>query len=211
MCLNEIMEALVKNLIDKGVLKTSNIIEAFRAIDRRDFVLDEYTDEAYIDGALPIGHGQTISQPYTVAFMLELLKPQEGNKIMDVGSGSGWTTALLAHVVGEKGKVISIEIIPELKKFGEENTKKYNFVKKGIAEFRSINAQYGIPEEAPFDRILSGASAEEVPQAWKEQLAIGGSIVMPISNSVYLFTKTSEDTFDEKEYPGFVFVPFVTK
>ena len=96
---------LVRGLIEEGYLKTERIIEAFLGVDRKDFVLEQYEDEAYLDIPLPIGYGQTISQPATVAFMLELLQPEEGDKIMDIGAGSCWQTAILASVVGEKGSV----------------------------------------------------------------------------------------------------------
>ena len=205
------MDSLVKELITNGVLKTPRIIEAFQAIDRKDFVPKELAYEAYGNYPLQIGHGQTISQPYTVALMIELLAPELGNKIMDVGSGSGWQTALLAHIVGPEGKIFGIELVPELKEMGERNVSKYNFVKKGIVKFRTINAEVGIPEEAPFDCIIAGASAQKMPQAWKEQLKVGGRIVMPIRESIYLFTKNKDGSLSKKEYPGFIFVPFISK
>ncbi|MDP3726124.1 MAG: protein-L-isoaspartate O-methyltransferase [bacterium] len=204
------MEKLVEELKRAGVLKTPRIIKAFRAINRRDFVPHEHKNEAYYDIALPTKEGQTVSQPYTVAFMLELLQGESGNKIMDVGSGSGWQTALLAYIVGPKGKVFGIELIPEIKKMGDENIAKYNFIKKGIVVNLQMSAENGLPQEAPFDRIISGASAQEIPSAWKEQLAVGGRIVMPIRESVWLFVKNGNGTFDEREFPGFAFVPFVT-
>ena len=191
------------------MLKTLLVIEAFKAIDRKDFVSNEYRDEAYIDTALPTGEGQTISQPHTVAFMLELLQPQKGNKILDVGSGSGWQTALLAHIVGSKGKVFGIERVSAVKKMGDENIAKYNFIKKGIVTNLEMNAENGIPQEAPFDRIIAGAAGEGVPDAWKEQLKVGGRIVMPIRDSVHLFVKKKDGSFDEEIFPGFVFVPFI--
>lgn len=197
--------------MQEGILKTPRIIEAFQNIDRADFVLSEYKSEAYGDYPLPIGERQTISQPYTVAFMLELLQPKPGNKILDVGSGSGWTTALLSHIVGKSGKVIGIEVVPELKAFGEKNIAKYNFIKKGVTEFRSLNAENGIPDEAPFTRILSGASAQTTPEAWKKQLALSGRIVSPVKDKIILLIKKSEREFEKKEYPGFAFVPFISE
>ncbi|MEK7179392.1 MAG: protein-L-isoaspartate O-methyltransferase [Patescibacteria group bacterium] len=205
------MKHLVTALIHKGVLKTPALIEAFEDIDRKNFVPVAYADEAYEDSALPIGHGQTISQPYTVAFMLELLQPKRGDKVLDVGSGSGWQTALLAHIVGTEGTVIGIERIPELKEMGEKNISRYDFIQKGIVTVLSINAEDGLPKEAPFDCIISGASAQEVPAAWKEQLSIGGRIVMPVHDSIFLIIKQGENEFREEEYPGFSFVPFIHK
>jgi len=213
----------VQNLIERGYLKTPRIIEAFQKIDRGDFVMDEYKSEAYVDIPLPIGGGQTISQPLTVAFMLELLQPEPGDKVMDIGFGSGWTTALLAYVVGKKGKVCAIERILELCEFGRKNVAKYNFIDKGIVEMKCGDGTKGYEKGGPydnckaitasgnerFDKILAGASAKELPRAWKEQLKIGGRIVAPVGWSVWLFIKKNEDEFEEKEYPGFSFVPLV--
>ena len=200
---------MVKDLISSGYLKTPGIIEAFQRIDRKDFVLDEHKDEAYINAPLPIGYGQTISQPLTVAFMLELLQPEQGNKILDIGSGSGWQTALLADIVGDSGKIFAVDIIPELMDFGRRNVAKYNFIKSGIVKFLNYNAVKGMPEEAPFDRIIAAAAGEEIPAAWKEQLKIGGRLVVPVGNTIFLLIKKSEDVFEEQSYPGFAFVPFV--
>src|SRR3989344_867492 len=111
------LEGLIQELLSGGYLKTPRIIDAFRLIDRADFVLPEYKDEACGNYPLPIGEGQTISQPLTVAFMLELLNPQPGEKILDIGAGSGWQTALLAEIVGPKGQIVAIERIPKLCRF----------------------------------------------------------------------------------------------
>lgn len=218
--------ALVDNLIKQGWLKTPRIITAFREIKRMDFLPEDMKDLAELNEALPIGFGQTISQPLTVAFMIELLKPELGDKILDIGSGSGWTSALLAEIVGEKGKVIAIEIIPELMEFGKKNVEKYNFLEKGIAEFICTDGSKGYQKEAPYDKVLASASvhphtnifgggARRIPQAWKEQLKIGGRIVTPIESSIWLLIKNpptgGRKEFEETEYPGFAFVPLITK
>jgi len=211
--------SLIDSLIQEGWLKTPRIIEAFREIKRVDFLPDDIKDLSEMNEALPIGYGQTISQPLVVAFMLELLEPQPGDKILDIGSGSGWTTALLAYIVSQKGnskfktngKVIAIEIIPGLKEFGEKNVSKYNFIKKGITEFICVDGSKGYKKDAPFDKILASASARELPQAWKEQLKIGGRIVTPIGSSIWLFIKKTENEFEETEFPGFAFVPLIEK
>ena len=203
--------ALIDELIEEGWLKTPRIIEAFREIKRVDFLPEDMKNLAELNEALPIGYGQTISQPLVVAFMLEQLQPQPGDKILDIGSGSGWTVALLAEIVSKKGKVIAIEIIPELKEFGERNVSKYNFIERGIVQFICADGSKGYQKEAPYDKILVSATAERVFPAWKEQLKISGRIVTPIGSSIWLFTKKSETDFEEIEYPGFAFVPLIEK
>lgn len=203
---------LINYLIKNKWLKTKNIIEAFRKIKRKDFMPKETQDLAELDQALPIGFGQTISQPLVVAFMLELLQPEVGDKILDIGSGSGWTSALLADSVGKKGKVVAIELIPELAEFGKNNISKYNFIKKGVVEVFCFDGTGGYKTEAPYDKILCSAAAKkEIPKAWKEQLKVGGRIVSSVDNSIWLFIKESETKFQETEYPGFIFVPLVKK
>lgn len=202
---------LIDSLIKEGWLKTPKIISAFRKIKRIDFLPDDMKDLSEMNAALPIGFNQTISQPLVVAFMLELLELKEGDKILDIGSGSGWTTALLAEIVGEKGKVIAIETVPELKEFGEKNAAKYNFIEKGTAEFLCVDGSKGYKEEAPYDNILASAAAVSLPEPWKEQLKIGGKIVLPINSSIWRFAKTKEGEFTREEYPGFVFVPLISK
>jgi len=207
--ISEGMKKLIKELINEGYLKTPNIIEAFQKIDRRNFVPEELKNEAYFNIPLYIGYGQTISQPLTVAFMLELLQPKEEDKILDIGSGSGWQTALLSQIVGEKGRVFALEIIPALKEFGEKNVSQYNFIQKGITRFYCLNAAEGLPNEAPFDKIIAAASIQKIPTAWKDQLKIGGRMVVPVKEAIYLLIKKEENQFEEQIFPGFVFVPFV--
>ncbi len=231
-------ENLIRSLIDEGYLRTPRIIYAFKHIDRKDFVPTELADAAYVNEPLPIGRGQTISQPLTVAFMLELLEPKPGERILEIGAGSGWQTALLAYMVssvkdqGSGGKVVAIERIPELKEMAKRNVKKYNFIEKGvvrIVEGDGSNPEFvkSISEAKSFDKIIAAAAiqaaeirrsgdarrwaaADQVPQIWKDVLAIGGRIVTPIGHSIFTFDKKSDDRFKTKEYFGFSFVPLVS-
>lgn len=208
---------LVDHLIGQGVLQNPAVRDAFVRIDRREFVPEQYASEAYEDHPLPIGHGQTISQPYTVAYMLDALDPQPGQRILDIGSGSGWTTALLASIVakGENaaGKVLAIEIIPALCEMGARNCEKYGFVSRGIAEFFCQDGNTGLAQQAPFDRILASAAAQEndIPRAWREQTGIGGRIVAPVLDSIVVFDKIGADAWKTNRYRGFSFVPLVSE
>ena len=201
------MKQLIENLIGAGYLKTSEIINAFYKINRIDFIPEDLKAEAQINAPIPIGYGQTISQPLTVAFMLELLEPKEGDKILDVGSGSGWQSSLLAYLAGNSGGVIAIERIPELSEFGKNNSKKYNF--KNL-KFVAGDGSKGYEKEAPYDKIIVAAAAfDKIPEELKKQLKIGGRMVIPVENSIWLVVKKEENEFEEKEFPGFVFVPLV--
>lgn len=204
-----IMSKLVNNLIKGGYLKRDIIIDAFSEISRVEFVRPELESQADANIPLPIGYGQTISQPLTVAIMFELLNPDKGQNILDVGSGSGWTVALLSYIVGEKGRVTAIEVIPELCEMGRNNVDKYKFVKNGIAEFHNVDGNQGYESNAPYDRILVSASSKEVPENLKKQLKIGGKLVIPINNELCYFEKKGENDFYKEEFPGFSFVPLV--
>ncbi|MCK5084738.1 MAG: protein-L-isoaspartate(D-aspartate) O-methyltransferase [Candidatus Pacebacteria bacterium] len=203
------MKLLTEDLISRGYLKTPRTIDAFYKIDRVDFVPEELKSEAYVNEPLPIGYGQTISQPLTVAFMLELLAPEEGEKILDVGSGSGWQSSMLAYIAGDKGKVFAIERISELSEFGRKNSEKYNF--KNL-KFIIGDGSKGYGKEAFYDRIIVAASAfSEIPEELKKQLKIGGRLVIPVENSIWLVVKKAEDEYEEKEFPGFAFVPLISE
>jgi protein-L-isoaspartate(D-aspartate) O-methyltransferase len=203
-------QELINYLKERKVLKTEEIINAFLKIDRKDFVREEYKDQAYFDTPLPTLMGQTISQPYVVAFMLELLQPQKGQRILDIGFGSGWTTSLLAEIVGENGKVYGIEIVPEVFEFGKKNIEKYNFLQKGIVELFLMDGSKGLPEKAPFDRILVSAASKKVPEEMILQLKDGGILVIPDFEGLWKIKKINGKI--EKEYHyGFSFVPLVEK
>jgi protein-L-isoaspartate(D-aspartate) O-methyltransferase len=198
-------ESLNEFLIRTGYLESSRVIKAFEKIDRADFVLPEYRDSTYGNFPLPINHGQTISQPATVAFMLELLQVEEGDRVLDVGSGSGWTTALLAEIVGNSGEVVGVEIVPELVEFGSDNLGKYRFSNARIIE--AEEGGLGYQPGAPYDKILVSASANNISDQLINQLKTGGRLVIPVKNSIWKVDKVSDDKVKREEFPGFVFVP----
>lgn len=198
--------SLIASMVRSGMAFSPNIVKAFEVIDRKDFVTAEYLDRTYDDRPLPVGYGQTISQPSTVAFMLERLEPQKGDKILDVGSGSGWTTALLSYLVGSSGEVIGVEKLDPLVKLGSLNVKKYTYSPTNIIK---AEQKFGYEQEAPYDRILVSAAAQEIPQGLVEQLKIGGVMVLPVKSSIYKVTKSSDDDFEYTEFHGFSFVPLV--
>lgn len=207
---------LIESLISNGYLKTPRIIKAFRAIKRLDFLpgylvqgntnLESLAD---LNEALPIGHGQTISQPAVVAFMLELLDPRPGNNILDIGSGSGWTSALLAQIVGDKGRITAVERIPEIYDFGKANIDKYGYVKNGIVQTVCADGSLGLAANAPYDRILASAAANEIPPPWLQQLTAGGIMVAPSGTSIKKFEKDRSGSIAVRDFQGFVFVPLV--
>ena len=173
---------------------------------------------------LPIGFGQTISQPLAVAFMLELLNPKPGEHIMDVGAGSGWQTALLAYIVSKNGKsasagavkkrkrigtVVSMERIPALRVMASHNIAKYNFIEKKAVKVVLGDASRGYAHEAPFDKIIVAASAASIPVAWKREVKVGGRIVAPVDGRVMVLNHRSHSDFDIIEYGGFRFVPLI--
>jgi len=200
------MHDLVDDMIFSNMLKSPQIIDAFRAIDRKYFVPSSFAEHTYINAPIPIGNSQTISQPSTVAFMLEQLAPQEGDKVLDIGSGSGWTTALLCHIVGEKGNVMGLERVGALVELGWENLSKFHFGTH--CHIERAGDKLGRPDEQ-FDRILVSASADAIPEELFLQLKIGGILVIPIRNSIFKFTKISETQMEEEEFYGFVFVPLI--
>lgn len=205
-----LMKELILRLKSEGILKTPSIIRAFEVVGRQDFVTAEYHPDASLNEPLPIGYGQTISQPLTVAFMLELLRPEEGHRVLDVGAGSGWTAALLAELVGTTGVVVAIERIPQLMKFAEENLKRSGYERVKLVRG---DGSKGFPELAPYDRIHVAAAGTEVPGALLDQLAVGGRLVMPVGEyvqDVVLIIKEKRGEYREQRFPGFQFVPLIT-
>jgi len=203
---SESMIRLVNSMIVSNILKDPNIIDAFIAVDRKHFVPKEYAEYTYIDAPLSIGNGQTISQPSTVAFMLEQLDVHSSNKVLDIGSGSGWTTALLCQLVGEKGSVTGLERVEALIEKGKHNLSSFNL--HNHCHVQKAGERLGLPGEQ-FDRILVSASAEEIPQELFLQLKVGSILVIPVQESILKFKKISENEISKEEFYGFRFVPLI--
>lgn len=177
---------------------------AFGAVAREEFLPSAYRDEASFDGPIPIGHGQTNSQPATVAAMLRLLEVEPGQRVLDVGAGSGWTTALLAHLVGPTGLVVGVELVPELVEWGSANLAATEHAWASIRQ--AEDGVLGVPEEAPYDRILVSAEAASMPQALVEQLADDGRMVVPVRSTMLLVVRRGEET-EVTEHGSYRFVP----
>jgi protein-L-isoaspartate(D-aspartate) O-methyltransferase len=207
--MNRTYNDLINELKDQGIFENEDrLFEAFSSTDRIHFVRSDDKDSAYYNSPLYIGFGQTISQPYTVAFMLSLLNVKKGNKVLEIGYGSGWQTVILSKLVSTRGKVIAVELIPELKTFGDANIDKYcvNNIETLLAEPHEL----GYPSEGKYDRIISGASAEDIPEKLIDQLDDNGIMVIPVNQSIYKIIMINKKPKIMK-YPGFVFVPLIQK
>lgn len=201
-------QELIDNLVKMGYLKTPRIISAFRKFERKFFVPKSLALMANVNRPLPIGSGQTISQPLTVAFMIELLQPKEGNKILEIGGGSGWQTAILSEIVGRKGHIYAFEIVESLANFGQRNLRRFKL--KNVT-FKHKDVSAGYLKQAPYNRIISGAAFEKIPKDLKNQLKVDGVLVAPTQeDDIRKITRTSKTKFNEEIIPGFVFVPVTT-
>ena len=194
-------------MIVSDILKSQKIIDAFSAVDRKYFVPYTVAEHTYVDVPLSIGYEQTISQPSTVAFMLEQLNVHDGDKVLDIGSGSGWTTALLCHLVREEGSVIGLERIEALVVQGKVNLSKIQQSQNHCA-IKRAGEELGLPGKL-FDKILVSASSDEIPEVLFLQLKIDGTLVIPIGKSIFKFKKLSETHIEKEEFYGFVFVPLI--
>lgn len=192
-------------IASRGV-RDPRVLEALREVPRHLFVPDDQKPHAYEDRALPIASGQTISQPYMVAIMTELLAPEADDRVLEIGTGSGYQTAILSRLSKE---VISIERHSELARAAEQV-----FALLGISnvEIRIGDGSEGLSERAPFDRILVTAGAPSIPESLKEQLADGGRLVLPVGPSGYQHLTVIDrfgTSFEQQERDACVFVPLI--
>jgi len=187
---------------------TEEELEAFAKVKREEFVSDKIKDYAYEDTPLPLIRGKTISQPTTVMIMTSALEITPGEKIFEIGTGSGYQAALLAKLTGDKGKVITTEVVPELVEFSKSNFKKTEI--KNI-EVHECDGSKGMEKEAPFDKIIITAACRDFPQPLIDQLKTGGFIIAPVGNKdeqTMIRGRKSENRRLELEFLGpFLFTP----
>jgi protein-L-isoaspartate(D-aspartate) O-methyltransferase len=183
----------------------ADVEQAMAATPRTAFLPDDQRAVAHLDQPLPIGHGQTSSQPTTVRTMLHALGVCPGQHVLDVGAGSGWTTAILGRLVGPDGSVLGLELDPELATWGRDN-----LAAAGLPWTRLEPAQPGLlgrPQEAPYDRILVSAQALELPGALVEQLAQGGTMVVPVAGHLLRVHRVADGPTSVERLGHYRFVP----
>jgi protein-L-isoaspartate(D-aspartate) O-methyltransferase len=196
-------ERMVRDTIETRNVRDVKTLAAMRKVPRHLFIPPERVRDAYGDYPLPIGNGQTISQPYIVAFMTEALQLRGGEKVLEVGTGSGYQAAVLAEIAAE---VFSIEIIPELAEKARDRLSQLGYKNVTV---RAGDGYLGWPSEAPFDAIMVTAAAPRIPQPLKEQLKEGGRLVLPVGDfdqDLVVVTRT-KDRFTEKRVLAVRFVP----
>ncbi|MEM1532601.1 MAG: protein-L-isoaspartate O-methyltransferase [Desulfurococcaceae archaeon] len=208
--------ALVKQLIAEGIIKSDKVKNALMRVPREEFVPSNYREWAYVDSPLPIGHGQTISAPHMVALMTELLDPEPGDIVLEVGTGSGYQAAVLAEIVAKnaslkKGHVYTIERIPELAEFARENLRRTKYI-----DYVTVvvgDGTKGYLDAAPYDKIIVTAAAPSIPQPLIEQLKPGGRVVIPVGDMYYqrllVVSKRIDGSLDVRKDTWCVFVPLI--
>lgn len=200
------LEDMIRNqIVYRGVTNTK-VLEAIRKFPREYFVREKDKAYAYTDGPLNIGNNQTISQPYIVALMTDLLELTGEEKVLEIGTGSGYQTAILSYLAKE---VYTIEIYPSLLEFAKNNLKKFNIQN---VYFFCKNGAEGLEEYSPFDRIISAAAPKKIPISWKKQLKKNGIMVLPVGvvlQDLLKIKKTSDNSFIEENIIPVRFVPLI--
>ena len=201
---------LIERLKRYGYIRSKEVENAMLSIRREDFVPTSVRRYAYDDTPLEIGFGQTISAPHMVAMMCEELELKKGLKILEIGAGSGYHAAVISKIIGEEGKVYSIERIAELAEFARKNLEKAGIKNVEVIEG---DGSLGLPEHAPYDRILVTCSAPDIPEPLIEQLKEGGIILIPVGRTFSVLIKgvKKREGLERKEICGCAFVPLIGK
>jgi protein-L-isoaspartate(D-aspartate) O-methyltransferase len=194
---------MVDTQIVGGGITDQKVIAAMRRVPRHQFIPDYEAKDAYGDFPLPIGHAQTISQPYIVAFMTEALKLQPGEKVLEIGTGSGYQAAILAELGVQ---VFTIEIVKLLAQYARENLSKLGYDQVMV---RAGDGYQGWPEERPFDAIIITAAPDHIPSPLLEQLAVGGRLILPVGNQSQslVLMRRNEEGYSQTELLSVRFVP----
>ena len=202
-------EWMVERQLRRRGIDSSTLLKAFAQVPREEFVPENLREFAYEDGPLPIGEGQTISQPYIVAFMLEALSLRGGERVLEVGAGSGYAAAVLGQIAEQ---VYALERIAELAARAAETIARLGY---DNVEIRHGDGTRGWPEHAPFDGIVVAAGGREIPEALRRQLRIGGRLVIPVGRQATFqellrITRLDEEEFTEENLAAVRFVPLVS-
>lgn len=202
---NKRRKELVEKLRERGI-KDENVLQAIGSVPRHDFVETALEERAYKDTALPIEKGQTISQPYTVAYQTELMQVRQGDKVLEIGTGSGYQAAVLCEMGAE---VYSVERLRHLYERSRDILEKLNY----RVELKCGDGSVGWSAYAPYDAIIVTAAAPEVPEKLKEQLSEGGRLVVPVGDSgrqiMVRVTRTDEQRYETERLNAFKFVPLI--
>jgi protein-L-isoaspartate(D-aspartate) O-methyltransferase len=202
-------EKMVKQQIERKGVKDTAVLKAMRTVKRHEFVPPSLVENAYDDRPLPIGYGQTISQPYIVAYMTEAIKPQSHFKVLEIGTGSGYQAAILSVIVKQ---VYTIEIIPELGKTAGERLKNAGF---SNVQTKTADGYHGWQEHAPYDAIVVTAAAGYIPPPLIEQLKDGGKMIIPVGSSymtqMLMMVEKKGKQIKTKSLLPVVFVPLTRK
>ncbi|WP_094227494.1 protein-L-isoaspartate O-methyltransferase [Methanolobus psychrotolerans] len=198
---------LVKSLKEQGI--SERTLKAMKKVQRHLFVPSIHTSRAYVDSPLPIGHAQTISAPHMVAIMCDLLDLQDGQRILEIGTGSGYNAAVMAEIIGKKGHIYSIERLEPLANFARRNLEKTGY---SNVEVILADGSGGYPEHGPYDRICVTASAPETPKPLLEQLKPGGIMILPEGEAfqnLFIVRKSMSGEITKENRGGVIFVPLV--
>jgi len=196
---------LLSSLVSSKIITSRKVLAAFRSVNREQFVTPRLVSSAYNNEPLTLGEGQIVAQPSTVATMVEALEARSGQKILEIGTGSGFQTAILSHILGSRGTIVTLERLPLLYSFGKKNLRFF----ENVEVFCSDGTQ-GYPYKAPYDRILVSADGHKVPDHLINQLKDGGILVIPVNGRLLKIQKKGDER-EVMDLGQFEFVPLIGK
>lgn len=207
-------EELVERLEQMGYIDSAEVKRAMMKVKREHFMWDKFKPDSYVDTPMPIPGGVTISAPHMHAIMLSALKLVLGERILEIGFGSGILLAYMKEIVGDGGEVFGIEIVKEVFEFAKNNLKRAGYLDKVVIDLG--DGSKGMPRHAPYDKIVCSASSPKIPKAWIDQIKVGGIIITPVGpvhgrQELMYARKTKEGRLETDSLGGVVFVPLVGK